>query len=314
MNYYPHHIGDFNTRTLHLSRLERGIYRDMRDLYFDKEAPLLADTGRLFRLLRVSTPEEITAAQNVLEDFFILTEAGWVDADAEAQIQEYYAGLEASSAGGKAAKKKRDEAARLAAELAAAGQSTLDFVQQQHAQSASTVPEQFANSAGTVRDGANQNQNQNHNQNQNQNQPPAQPTLSIDRAGAATAVELSIAFRKAGVQTQPADPRLLALVEQGISVDTALAACAEAKKSKPNGGIGIGYVVSILNRWACEAKAMQVAGALPPARAAPGSTAAVRDQARQDTLDGLTGSGPQKHERSNNIIDITPGRAGACLA
>ena len=312
MNYYPHHIGDFNTRTLHLSRLERGIYRDMRDLYFDKEAPLLADTGRLFRLLRVSTPEEIAAAQNVLEDFFVLTDAGWVDADAEAQIQAYYEGLEASSAGGKAAKKKRDEAARLAAELAAVGQSTLDFVQQQHAQSTSTVPEQCANSAGTMRDGANQNQNQT--QNQNQNQPQAQPTLSIDRAGAATAVELSIAFRKAGMPTQPADPRLLALVEQGISVDTALAACAEAKKSKPNGGIGIGYVVSILKRWASEAKAMQVAGALPPARAAPGSTATVRDQARQETLDGLTGSGPQKNERSNNIIDITPGRACASLA
>ena len=107
--------------------------------------------------------------------------------------------------------------------------------------------------------------------------------------------------------TQPADPRLLALVEQGVSVDTALAACAEAKKSKPNGGIGIGYVVSILKRWASEAKAMQVAGALPPARAAPGNTTAVRDQARQDTLDGLTGSGRQKNERSNNIIDITPG-------
>ena len=312
MNYYPHHIGDFNTRTLHLSRLERGIYRDMRDLYFDKEAPLLADTGRLFRLLRVSTPEEIAAAQNVLEDFFVLTDAGWVDADAEAQIQAYYEGLEASSAGGKAAKKKRDEAARLAAELAAAGQSTLDFVQQQHTQSTRTVPEQCANGAGTVPDGANQNQNQNHNQ--NQNQPPATPTLSVDRAGAATAVELSITFRKAGVQTQPADPRLLALVEQGISVATALSACAEAKKSKPNGGIGIGYVVGILNRWASEAKAMQVAGALPPARAAPGSTATVRDQARQDTLDGLTGSGPQKHERSNNIIDITPGRASASLA
>ncbi|MGE8450704.1 MAG: DUF1376 domain-containing protein, partial [Pseudomonadales bacterium] len=38
MNHYPHHIGDFNTATRHLSRLERAIYRDMRDMYCDTEA------------------------------------------------------------------------------------------------------------------------------------------------------------------------------------------------------------------------------------------------------------------------------------
>lgn len=316
MNYYPHHIGDFNTRTLHLSRLERGIYRDMRDLYFDKEAPLLADVGKLFRLLRITTPEEVEAAKAVLDDFFVLTDAGWEDAACAADIQSYYDSLEAASAGGKAAKKKREDAARLAAEQQAVAaqlaQSALDFTHAQFAHGASTVPEQCANSSGTVRDGANQNQNQN--QNKNQEQPPAPGTLSIDREGGATAVDLSIAFRKAGVQTQPADPRLHALAEQGVGIDTVQAACVEAKKSKPNGGISIGYVLGILQRWAGEAQALSVAGALPPARAAPGGGAAAKDQARQETLDGLTGSGQRTHERPHDIIDITPERATASLA
>ena len=312
MNYYPHHIGDFNTRTLHLSRLERGIYRDMRDLYFDKEAPLQADKVKLFRLLRITTPEEIEAANAVLDDFFVLTASGWEDAACAADIQAYYDSLEAASAGGKATKKKREEAARLAAELAAAGQSTLDFVEQQQAESARTVPAQCAHSAGTVREGANQNQNQN--QNQKQNQPPATPTLSVERTGAATAVDLSIAFRKEGVQSQSSDPRLLALAEQGVSVDTLLSACAEAKKSKPNGGISLGYVVGILQRWAGEAKTMSVAGALPPSRAAPGGAASAKDKARQETLDGLTGIGQRTHERTHNIIDITPGRTVVGMA
>ena len=30
MNFYQHHIGDFNNATRHLTRLERSIYRDLR--------------------------------------------------------------------------------------------------------------------------------------------------------------------------------------------------------------------------------------------------------------------------------------------
>jgi hypothetical protein len=85
-------------------------------------------------------------------------------------------------------------------------------------------------------------------------------------AGAVTAVDLSIAFRKGGVQTQPADPRLIAFAEQGVTPETVAAACAEAKRVKPNEQIGLGYVAKILERWALEAKELKVAGAAAPKR------------------------------------------------
>jgi len=90
------------------------------------------------------------------------------------------------------------------------------------------------------------------------------------QAGArpSAAAELSIAFRSAGIKTQPADPRLIALAEQGVDVETIAAACANAKEAKPNESIGLGYVLAILQRWAGEAAKLKATGAAQP-RASP---------------------------------------------
>lgn len=77
MNHYPHHIGDFNTATRHLSRLERDVYRDMRDMYFDTEAGLDGSNFDLLaRRLCCRTTEEVAALQFVLGEFFVLQEDG----------------------------------------------------------------------------------------------------------------------------------------------------------------------------------------------------------------------------------------------
>ena len=71
MNHYPHHIGDFNTATRHLSRIERSIYRDMLDMYYDTERPLDgSDMSRLARRLCCSSDDEVTAMHFVLAEFF----------------------------------------------------------------------------------------------------------------------------------------------------------------------------------------------------------------------------------------------------
>jgi hypothetical protein len=101
-------------------------------------------------------------------------------------------------------------------------------------------------------------------QEQEQAHEQAQEQAQAKGAGAVTATDLSIAMRKAGVQSQPADPRLIALAEQGVTPETVEAACAEAKKSKPNESIGVGYVAKIIERWAKDAAALKVAGASPP--------------------------------------------------
>jgi hypothetical protein len=43
-----------------------------------------------------------------------------------------------------------------------------------------------------------------------------------------------------------------------------LAACADAKRAKPNENIGPAYVIAILERWAKEAAALHVGGARKP--------------------------------------------------
>lgn len=97
---------------------------------------------------------------------------------------------------------------------------------------------------------------------------PAQPQSETARTFAA--VDLSIAFRKGGVQTQPHNPILIAMAKQGITPDLVQAGCDEAKRSKPGEVIALKYVASILQRWASEASKINVAGAeLPHARASP---------------------------------------------
>ncbi len=80
------------------------------------------------------------------------------------------------------------------------------------------------------------------------------------------AVALAIAFRQNGIKTQPFDPRLLALVSQGISVDLINSACDVAKQAKPGENIGIAYVLAIIERWAKSAKDLQASGAQAPTK------------------------------------------------
>ncbi|WP_039052173.1 YdaU family protein [Bordetella avium] len=147
MNYYPHHIGDFNSATRHLTRLERSVYRDMLDLYYDTEQPLTRDLGALCRLLIARSNKERTAVEQVLNEFFTETEQGWRHSRCEAEIEKYHAQREAKSAAGKASAAKR-------------AQKT-----QRPINTSSTAVQQPYNDCAT-----------NQNQNQNQNQKPIKET------------------------------------------------------------------------------------------------------------------------------------------
>jgi hypothetical protein len=94
-------------------------------------------------------------------------------------------------------------------------------------------------------------------------QHPALASPGVPLADLPTAVQLSIAMRKQGVETNPADPRLIALAAQGVTPDTVAAACEEAKRSRPNERIGLAYVAGILTRWAGDAAKLQATGAAP---------------------------------------------------
>lgn len=72
MNYYSKHIGDFNNKTRHLSRIERSLFSDAIELYYSTERPLISDINKLSRLLLATTEEEKDALKIILNEFFIL--------------------------------------------------------------------------------------------------------------------------------------------------------------------------------------------------------------------------------------------------
>jgi uncharacterized protein YdaU (DUF1376 family) len=91
MNYYPHHIGDFDRATRHLTRVERSVYRDLIDVYYDTERPLTLDQKALCRLIIARTNEEATAVAQVLSEFFDETPTGWYHARCEEEIAHFRA-------------------------------------------------------------------------------------------------------------------------------------------------------------------------------------------------------------------------------
>ena len=103
MHYYPHHIGDFNARTRHLSRLERSIYRDLIELYYETEAPISIDLERVARRIVATSQEERAAMVDVLNEFFTPGPEGWSHKRCEEELAKY----RRMSAGGKAGAEQR---------------------------------------------------------------------------------------------------------------------------------------------------------------------------------------------------------------
>lgn len=140
-----------------------------------------------------------------------------------------------------------------------------------------------------------QEQEQEHDQEQEQNTPPTTDNLNqlvVDKNDVGSGallphVALSIEFRKHGIQTQPANPKLLALASQGVSVETVEAACMEAKASKPGEQISVNYVIAIIERWSAEATKMQVAGAKPKSRDSPNMTSRHSGFEKLDYSEGI---------------------------
>ncbi len=107
MKYYPHHIGDFDRATRHLTRLERSIYRDLIELYYDTEKPLIDDTAALCRRIIARTNEEVTSVEQVLNEFFIKTHDGWFHSRCDTEIDKFLSSNTQKSQAGKASAAKR---------------------------------------------------------------------------------------------------------------------------------------------------------------------------------------------------------------
>lgn len=101
MNYYQHHIGDFRSGCIHMSRLERWIYRDMIEHYYDQEKPLSAEFDILCDDLGVQGNDEMAAVSRILRRKFVLTEDGYRHERCDSMIAEYHKKSETAKANGK---------------------------------------------------------------------------------------------------------------------------------------------------------------------------------------------------------------------
>ena len=79
MNFYKRWIGDYQRDTGHLTMVEHGAYALMLDAVYATGKPLPRDGRRLRRLLGAVEPDEREAVKAVLDQFWTLTDDGWIN-------------------------------------------------------------------------------------------------------------------------------------------------------------------------------------------------------------------------------------------
>jgi len=110
MNYYSFHIGDFNNATRHLTRVERSLYRDLIDVYYDTEHALNgSDFDRLAKRILANSDEEKDALKCVLDEFFTLEDGEYRHERCDKEIAKYRANTESKRKAGKASGTARQQ-------------------------------------------------------------------------------------------------------------------------------------------------------------------------------------------------------------
>jgi uncharacterized protein YdaU (DUF1376 family) len=111
MHSYNHNIKTFNNATRFLTRVQRALYRDLIEMYYDKEGPIDAsDFDDLCIEIMANTEQEKADLAYVLKKFFVLTGGVYTHNYCDEQIEKFRANSTAKSIAGKAsaeAKKNR---------------------------------------------------------------------------------------------------------------------------------------------------------------------------------------------------------------
>ena len=77
MNYFEHHIGDYDQATAHLSAVEDGIYSRLIRWYMASEGPLPLDLTAIQRRVRAHSRDEKNAVKTILAEFFVQCDEGF---------------------------------------------------------------------------------------------------------------------------------------------------------------------------------------------------------------------------------------------
>jgi len=88
--WFKFHIGDYITHTHHLSDAHDLCYRRLLDLYYMSEKPICLDQAKVARKIGI----DLDITESVLEEFFVLTEKGYVNSRCDSEIARYQAQVE----------------------------------------------------------------------------------------------------------------------------------------------------------------------------------------------------------------------------
>lgn len=105
MHYYQFNIGDYASHTRHLTAIEDIAYRRLLDLYYLHERPLNSGSASVAR--QINMREYETEVKSILDEFFALTDDGWINVRADKEIAHYRAKIEQASRAGKASAERR---------------------------------------------------------------------------------------------------------------------------------------------------------------------------------------------------------------
>lgn len=305
MNYYEHHIGDYAEATAHLTFIEDAAYSRLIRKYYAQEKPLPADLKAVQRLVGARTKEEREAVDTVLQEFFTLDEDGWHNGRCDLELARYLGKTEGRDAKRDAEKERQRrhrqrrkelfEALREHGEVPPYDTPTDDLVTLMSHVTSRDVTQPVTRDATATQspDTSNQTPVVGHTAS-------AQPELHAGE-GPNSAAQLSGAMIRAGIAAQSGDPRLMALAAQGVSVETVLAACRDARTAKPDEAIKPGYVFAILERWAKEAAALKAGGATQPKKSHQSATEQARAWASR-----INGGNRNDPPADPDIIDINP--------
>jgi uncharacterized protein YdaU (DUF1376 family) len=145
MHYFQFNIGDYRRQTGHLTLLEHGVYKALLDSYYLNESPLTSDLKNLMRSHCIRTEEEKNALNNVLEDFFQLTDEGYTNKACEEVIAKYQEKSEKAAKSANARwSKNKDKNKKECAEHASALKSDANALQT-HNENSEIVCDEHAN-------------------------------------------------------------------------------------------------------------------------------------------------------------------------
>jgi len=105
MHYYQFNIGDYASHTRHLSLIEDAIYRRLLDVYYLHERPLNSGIASVAR--QIDAREYETEVKIILEEYFELTERGWINFRADKEIEHFHSKIEQASKAGRASAEAR---------------------------------------------------------------------------------------------------------------------------------------------------------------------------------------------------------------